>query len=448
MALPNIDIDQISKTWHRRTGFFAVLVPLLVIELSLLPTAAGAPLWVWSLTMVITVGLVELAWQLSRALPKTRKDKVGFVISLSSDDEQEAKRIRADFVQTLQRLIKAGKAGATFQFIEIPNFRADDVVDLDDAQRLRIATRAHFVLYGRVRVRKLNGKDHHLVELDGIVAHQPIPQQISDQLAQEFSELLPRKVAIPTDNDLFAFQFASEWAELVAKYIIAIAAALSGDDVYAEQLYSESLERVNGSKSDFPIFVKLRQRIPTRIWELYEARATVHYERWANSHDQYEIERMGPLLEKIDHEKFNRTSTFYLNAIYAFLHDNNVAGALGWLNRCGAQYRDAVWQLNVAFLVAYGGDLKTATRHYRKAIAQEMNPDLISKIEDFVLYVATANPDKYQLFFCLGFFNWQVKGDTVQAAKDFGAFLASRLPGQYEAESKLATKWLAQFPQS
>lgn len=434
----------LSKHWPYRRGYFAVLAVLLGIEVPVL-VAANPSLLVSLVIILSTAALLFIAWYISRSVPKTKKDKVGFVISISCDDESEAKRIRADFVQTLQRLIKAGKTGSSFQFIEVPNFYSERIIDVDDAQKLRIRTKAHFLLYGRVRVRSLNNKEHHFIELDGVVAHKPVPDNVSKQLSTEFSELLPRKVAIPTENDLLAFQFASEWTELVAKYVIGIAAALSGDFAYAEQLYTDALARAQDITQEFPVFEKLRQRLPIRIYEIYEARATNSYERWVATHDEYEIDNMWIVLQKIDYEQYKQSSVAFLMSIYHFLHDRNVASALDWLNKCTKQNRNSVWHLNQAFLHAYQGGLKTATRHYRIAATMPITPDVIAKIEDFLLFVATSEPSKYQLFYCLGFFNWQLKGDNIQSIKDFYKFLESGETNKFVKERELAREWLEEL---
>lgn len=434
----------LSKHWPYRRGYFAVLLTLLGLEVPIL-FAAESSLLVSLVIIFVTTFLLFVAWYASRSLPKTLKNKVGFVISILCDDESEAKQVRADFVLTLQRLIKAGKTGDTFQFIEVPSFHSERIIDADDAQRLRLQTKAHFLLYGRVRVREINKTVHHFIELDGIVAHQPIPDSISKQLADEFSELLPRKVVISTENDLLAFQFASEWAEVVAKYIIGIAAAVSGDLEYAEQLYTDALEKVRSSTYDFPVFEKLRERLPVRLFEIFEARANNSYEKWVVTHDPQEINNMGLMLHKIQYEQYKRTSVVFFMSIYYFLHDRNVTMALEWLDKCAKKNRDSTWHLNEAFLHAYKGDLKTAVRHYRAAIELPITPDLISKIEDFLLFVATTEPTKYQLYYCLGFFNWQVKGDILQATKDFNEFLNAGENTEFAKERGLASSWLSEI---
>lgn len=434
----------LSKHWPHRRGYFFVLLVLLGIEVPLLVSTESS--LIISLGIILaTAVLLYGIWKVSRSIPKTRKDKVGFVVSISADDESEAKRIRSDFVLTLQRLIKAGMTGSSFQFIEVPSFHSERIIDSDDAQKLRIQTKAHFLLYGRVRRRELDKKDHHFIELDGVVAHKPLPDKISKQLAVEFSELLPRKIAFTTENDLLAFQFASEWAEVVAKYIIGIAATLSGDLVYAELLYKDVLGKVSNNQQEFPVFEKLRQRLPVRIFELFEARATNCYEKWVATHDPHQIDNMWSMLQNIDYEEYKRASIPFLMSIYYFLHDRNITKAHNWLEKCATQNRDSVWHFNQAFLHAYEGELKSAIRHYRIAVTLPMTPNVIGKIEDFLLFIATSESTKYQIFYCLGFFNWQVKGDKLQAIKDFESFLASGENTQFEKERELAHNWLREL---
>jgi len=441
MAASHFDFQLIAKQWHRGTGYFAVLLGLIGIEAGVL----GPYPLAFFLAAGATALIVAVVWHLDRRLPRTKRNKVGFVISITSDDESEAARIRADLVVTLRRLIKDGRTGNSFQVIEVPQHHAEKVLDSEDAQKLRLATRAHFLLYGRVRVRQVHGKPHHYIELDGVVTHQPIPLKLSGALAKEFTELLPRKVLISVENDLFAFNFTSEWAELVAKYIIGCAAALSRDVDYAEKLYSEVFERLGKIKSDLPAFEKLRERLPKRIAELYEARARIAYEKWANTHDPAAVEELGGYLSHINPDEYATVNVLTLNAIFAFLSAKSVARAIEWLHKVDGPSRDATWYLNVAFLLAYEDDLRGAIRQYRRALGQPMPADVIGKIEDFVYFVATSEEEKYQLYYCLGFFNWKVKRDLARAAKDFQMFLEKRQDGRFEKEARLAARWLAQI---
>jgi hypothetical protein len=66
-----------------------------------------------------------------------------------------------------------------------------------------------------------------------------------------------------------------------------------------------------------------------------------------------------------------------------------------------------------------------------------------ANIEDFLVLISAEDREKYQLFYCLGFLNWHIKGDKVQAQKDFNTFLARGSPETYKKERELAIAWVS-----
>ena len=296
-------------------------------------------------------------------------------------------------------------------------------------------------------MREVDGSERYFLELDGVVAHKPISNDISQKIAYEFSELLPRKVFLAKENDLLSFQFASEWADVVAKYIIGIAAAISGDLQYAEALYSDVRTKIQQADNGFPVFAKLKERIPQRLAELFEARARTSYEMWANTHDKTHIANLGEFLEKYNSEAGARKTPemLTLSSIYIFLSAKDINKSKDYLNQIPKQCRDAIWHFNQAFLSAYHGDLKQSIRHYRNGMNFNITADLIAKVEDFLCLIVTGEPDKAQLHYCLGFLNWKIKGDHLQAKNDFGKFISSEKSSPFQKEQSLAKQWLSEI---
>jgi hypothetical protein len=166
--------------------------------------------------------------------------------------------------------MKSGKTGYAFQFINLPQFLAREVEDVEQAEAMRIRTKANFMLYGNVRKRLIGGKNTHVIHLEGIVLHRSISELVNRDLTTEFTELLPRRIHISGENDILAFQFTSEWTEIVARYVLGIAFGLSGELDYSESLLNDSLQQlankpkifqyIGSSKNeyhyDFPKYVK------------------------------------------------------------------------------------------------------------------------------------------------------------------------------------------------
>jgi hypothetical protein len=438
--MPDKLIELAERNWHKPSGLIFCIGAAILFEIVLL-NSLDTKIFVSIIIYVISLFIVSAAWFYSNRYPKTANGKVGFVVSIECSSEEENLRIKEDFTDTLRRLLKNGTLGGTFHFIEIPQHLAAKIKDNDDATNLKVKTKAHFVIYGRVRLRPIDGKDCHVLELEGLVAHKQLPQEISNQLANEFRELFPRRVRIPTENDLLSFNFTSEWTECVAVYIIGIASALSIDLVYAEQLFRDVEKKLKGTTTDFPIFEKLRQRLPIRFAEINKFRALVSLRVWRKQHSQEALSQFSENINKIPEGVNDDYDTLLLRGIEAFLLHRDMKTALSCVNKC-KKYDDPIWHFNLAFLNAYNEELVKAIRQYRICANYEIQPITLTEVEDFLVWILQEEPNKYQFHYCLGFFNWKIKGDILQARDDFNKFLKCCNKGEFEKEKELTIKWI------
>lgn len=437
-------LDKVEKSWPLKKGLFFFLLFIVLFQILLFDfLELGRTYKI--IFLILSILASVLVWLYTRRLPRTKKNKVGFVVSLYCEDDKELKKVKEDFIKSLRKLIIEGKTGHTFQFIEVPPYIACKVVDVDEAQKLRIKTKSHFLIYGEVKIRNIDGKDQHYMELNGLVAHRIIKDDEKAKLSIEFRELLPKSVIIPQENDLFSFKFTSEIAEIVAKYIIGIAAAVSGELDYAESLQREVSDKINSSKSKFDLFEKLKERIPIRICEINEGRANHCATKWVETHKQEYIDNLGKYLQQIESDIYGTPRMYTLYAIYYFLNNHDIEKSFEWLNKINKENRDATWYCNTAFLNAYQEDLRTAARHYRKCAELIPVTSIISQVEDFLLLISKREPDKFQLYFCLGYFNWKVKGDKLQASKDFRKFIGNDNIEKFPNEKQLVGQWLIEL---
>lgn len=442
-------LELLQKYWHKHLGLLIAEIIGITLITTILATISSTNILSNIISYaIVTLGILFL-WLYSNRCPKTKKGKVGFAICINCSNEEEREKIREDFIITLKNLIKRGKIGETFEVITIPDHISEKIIDNESAQLLRQKCRAHFFLYGRVRLREINKKKFHVIDLDGIVKHRLIPKEISQIISNEFAELLPRQIQIATENDLLTFNFTSELTAVIAKYIIGIAASVSGDLNYAESLFNDIANRINSFQTNFPVIVKIKQRTPLRLAEINEVRASIAHRSWTKNHETVSLENMEESLSKIKTPHLDRYRVRLLNSILIFLKNRDVNKALSILSKCKKD-KDQTWRFNLAFLHAYKGELYKAIRQY-KALANPQNPeikvDVLSQIEDFICWVLEKEPQKYQLYYCLGFINWKIKGDTIQAIKDFEKFLSSIKDNEFVKEKEFAEKWLKELKQ-
>ena len=435
-----------QKHWHQPAALVAILFVVLPLLTAIMVFMKVNPI-IGGVTYIIVVLLVILGWWWSNRLPRTAKRKVGFIISISAGEEAERTKIKEDFTITLHELLKHGASGHNFQVITVPEHIANTIVDPDDAQKLRIKCRAHFVIFGRVRLRTIDGKKEHVLHLEGMVTHKPIPKDVSEVLSVEFAELLPRRLRIGTENDVFSFAFTSEWINCVARYIIGIAAAYSGDLDYAEIMQNDVLRLIANKDQAFPVFAKLNQRVPIRLGEIRCTRARGAYNRWLTTRDPTDIATMGHHIESIPSAYANEYGTLLLKSIYLFLNKRDTKGAMALLKNCKNQ-SEGTWLYNMAFLHAYVGDLSSAIRRYRAAMKLRVDESVPMQVEEFMCWLLQQEPEKYQIYYCLGFINWKVKGDSARAIGNFDAFLSAGDERDFVTERQLARKWIGDIRQT
>ncbi|MDA3897939.1 MAG: hypothetical protein PF482_17540 [Desulfobacteraceae bacterium] len=440
-------LELAEKKWHSPQGMIALIIVLLFVELFLLRGCSASGLTVLIVYAITAITVISI-WIITNLYPKTKKDKVGFVVSIKCSHDKEYEKIREDFIESLRLLIKSGSLGQTFQFIEIPRHIANEVNDLDDAQILRNKTRAHFVIYGRVRLRGFKNSECHIIDLNGLVTHKPIPKKVSKQISIEFKELLPSQFRVPTENDFLSLQITSDITEIVAKYIIGIASQCSYNLDYAESLFRDVQSKVEIINTDLPNIIKLKKRLPQRFREINEYRAKEQLFIWQKTKDSNAINKLSECLNKIpDDYVMQSYNLLLLKSVEIFLSDRNVEKSFEYVKKC-KRFDDPVWHFNLAFLYTYKGNCKKAIQQYRQCENFEILPETLSQIEDFLVWILDQEPDKIQYYYCLGFFNWKIKGDYEQALVDFKDFINfAREKSMYEKEVELSVSWVRKIKQ-
>jgi len=146
--------------------------------------------------LVLALLLISVIWLFSRRIPKASKRRVGFGVAISTETKEQRERLAKDFIATLQDLLSKSNLKYGFSFVEFPEYYALRMKTKEDATKYLRISRCHFMIYGRARMRRIQDKDHHVLNLEGIVAHQPISQEISKRFSEEFAEIFPRKLLV------------------------------------------------------------------------------------------------------------------------------------------------------------------------------------------------------------------------------------------------------------
>jgi len=436
-------IEKIAKHWPTRKGLALTL--LLVLGTSkLLPMPVEQYEAACRFGIFIVMALIAVsAWLWSRRLPKTSPDRVGILVCIRSDDDSVHATIDEDFIHTLQKLLKQGKAGEKLQILRARPDIASGIVDQETANELRRRCKAHFAIYGRVRKRMLNDKEQLVLDLDGIVVHRRIPEEHSIAFSAEFSELFPRHVLVENESAFLGLSLTSELVSCVSKYIIGIAAAISGDLEFAECAYGDVKNHMASVRGKSSPYKDIRERVHQRLVELYRARALVCYASWCKTHDRGEMEKMGMYLERIPPSHSNTYPIYLSKAIASFVLSRDLSQSKKFIDeasKCAGE--DGTWLFSRALLHAYGGDLKKASQSYQKAIAKRFPEHVIAEVEEFLWWLLEVEPERCEVLFCLGYINRNAKHDHEVAMTHFRSFISHDKSSLSEKERSLAIRWV------
>jgi tetratricopeptide (TPR) repeat protein len=277
--------------------------------------------------------------------------------------------------------------------------------------------------------------------MEGIVAHAPAPDEVKKRFSQEFTEVFPRRLLISRENDVFAFEFTAEWMDLVARYVIGIASLLSRDVGYSRSLFEDLQEKVGRTRSNHPAFLKIRNRLPSRLADVYLTQAIASYGDWQQTRSLEDLDSMKDNLDKLKGVSADNYEGRLLRSIWHFLRHRDVVEAKREILRC-KDTGDATWRFNHAFLLAYEGDMRQAVRIYRIAF-RGIYPDQVPfQVEQFICWVLEEEPDKVQLHFCLGLINLFAKGDRERALRDLELFLERAPEDRFHEERERAIEYI------
>ena len=431
------EIKSLPDSWPKKSGLFLGWTLLVFAGCLAFKEIRDWRVFAFFLTVAL---LATLVWLSQRKLSKCPENKFGFVVAISVEDQETNKKFERDFCQRLETLLRSGRVSDSIWVYFVPQYHLPKEINEEGARKLRLDTKSGFVLYGQVRTREEDSKKHY-IDLHGLVGHAPTDQNNSNLLAKEFTELLPRRIIAPCDNELPAFELSSTFTTMVAKYIAGIGAFLSGAFDYASDMYADAETIAKQLANDHAIAKTILERIPIRNTEIAVYKATRIYNLWRESRKAEDLKRMGEILATAPLEGQSHPVLKTLAAIY-WVSSNN--GDFESIEKeiLGMNQKDPVIQMNLAFFDVRRGDFKSASRHYCAAINLEVTLETASEVIDFLEWYKEENQAIANNFnFALGYICRFILNDKILAKEYFDIFL-ERLPDKNVDERPLIQKWM------
>lgn len=387
--------------------------------------------------------LSGLIWLIQATVPKNKKDTVGIVIAIITENESEKIRLKNDFVNNLQEKIMTENMQNTYKIIEYPEFFASKV-DQSNVTKYMKKSKAHFFIYGSLKKRYHESKEQYFFNLNMGVRHGPISTTVSKKLSEEMNLLSPRRVRFHVENEFKGFEITSNWAALAVEYIIGVAAFLTGDVKFSSDLHYKLFNKLLKVKINLPAIKTLKEKNKIKLTESLFWLQLIKYRAFRKNGKKELLDEVSEILETIKFIEPRHYPASISRAIIYFLKDRNTDGALKELRK--TQYKpDDTWRYSEAFLYAYKGDMDKAIKSYKKAFRGVTEQHVPEESEEFIHDILKSEPNKYQFWFCLGLINFFAKEDITLAAEDFKRFLSNSNENEFVEQQRLANEYLKQI---
>lgn len=356
-------------------------------------------------------------------LPVNKKNKVGIVIAIYSEDEIERKKLKADFISKLKKDLQEEGILNFLNVIFLKNHFSEQIKDSENS-RLKLEAinkkiKAHFYVWGDVKKRPDGDEgEKYFINFQGYVVHKPIPQNLSQVISIDFSKVLPKEVNFLEKRSFKGFEASATIVHLAAKYIIGIAAFVSQDPQLAFKLHNGLKDQFNAFRPLPAHLQDIRNRIPLLISDEILWISKWHYENNRINEAKY-------FLAKSLAENINNYGAWLFKAIIDFMIDKNTDEALKSVKKAEQYSKNSYeWRYSKAFLYFWREDYQNALKTCQKIKQQSylMEPITLDEVRIFNLSLLSDNESKAQLYFWIGFLSYFKRNNLADALQDLENF--------------------------
>ncbi len=426
-ASVNFDGDKllgwITDRWGRWSSLFLVeFVSVVGMVIWMTDGAISTITLPQGLLVVFCAIFLWIFWHVTVRVPKNGRGKIGIAIAIFAENKKQQDMIDKDFIQVFKETLDRSESRNLFNIVEIPSHHSRRIHVIEQADSYRRVSRCHMIIFGHTRKRTEQGKEVIKVQLRCQIVHREIKAEISRAFSKDISEIFPGRLNVDSENECQVLELTSKWLGLSARYIVGTAALLSGDTNLAQSIFEPMYDDLRKKKSPILAIKNIKQRLPTRLVDIYNSQLNLIHRQWDRNHDASVLEQSKIPLEKMQRVDPGNYSAKLTRAINYFVLDRNVPKAMSEVVAC-RNLRDVSWRYSYAFLLAYTGRLKDAKAAYERAFERTGDKSIPLQCEMFITWVLEQEPEKVQLHYCLGLINWHGKGDLPQAASDMQKFL-------------------------
>ena len=384
------------------------------------------------------------------SVPKNKKDKIGIVIAIKTENHKEKDRLENDLISRIHEYLQSSGLANEFYIIKYGENLCQKISDIKTAGDYLKRSRGHFIVFGDLAERNFNNVNNYVFKLHGVVRHLPIPINHPERkkLEEDFTKSLPGRLFFPEDKEMFGFELTKDLIGYAIKLIIGSAALISGDSDISYKLIKEVYTELLSQDGSNPLIAELLKISKRRLIQTLDLKVGQHNNLYVLKRDDQIILNTKKFLEEQEKLGADDPGFVYGKAVLLY-KENKVDEAIEFLKSmsysCG---KDPLYYYNLGFLLVYKGKIDDALDIYKKAYHGTLSRGTLNDIEIFITKEIERRPDLIQLLFFRGLINYKGKTDYILAKEDFTKFLELDTRENFKELIDLANKFLSKIDSS
>jgi len=277
-----------------------------------------------------------------------------------------------------------------------------------------------------MRKRKEKGRLVYVLNLEGGVVHSRQDPAQQAEIQREMRAAIPERVLIDVDRELSEFQIVSSSVAMSARFIVALAAYVSGDLDLCLTLMREveaTARAAKGAVRKAWATPHLAKRAGNFVEVLLLRTAGERLFRWGTQRSDGLLEDASARLEEL-RCRAGETPPYLINMAFLAAVRDDLTTAEALVIKCKARdKRSPVWRFSLAFLRMKQGRSAEALALYSEIDPAQTTSEVLGSVEDFLQWWLETKKDNCPgLWLLLAKLNIRFKGDIELAEHDLARF--------------------------
>jgi len=371
-------------------------------------------------------------------MPKNKKDYVGIVICIETENDKQKNRLKNDFVKRFRELIAQKNLKKIINIILLSNYQAKYAIRVleeyannkqnkeavKEWQKIRKRTQGHFFVYGSIKERQ-DGENRYYLDLEALVIHAPVQFHTQKQIVQDFLSVWYKQISFKEKLEFKGFLFAADSIFIAVQYVVGIASLVSGDIFLALELHT----RLDND----PYFLKVSSLQPNLLNVKKKLKILLAEENFLIA-KSFSKQGAFPEAERYLEQSLSiepNYGSYLLKSIIEFSSKNNPDESLKCVYRARdlATRNDGTWRYNEGFLLIYMERFTESLKVYHRIVNTSFvgEENRLVEIYRFNEDFLKAHPEKIQSCFIIGFLKYKKEQNYPVALEYLEKFISKNI---------------------